>query len=307
MPARRTTWFLAITGAHLLVLWASFYVPEFGVSPWYHIGSLGLVVAISIALRRPLAGSRRFLAIGVLAFSLLAAVSGFWLLYWKEGIRAAGFQDWGVFWHVAWSWAAAVFFFQHTWINRVALGHFVRQRFTTLVGALTHGGAYVLVLAAFFVTWSNIGKGWFTVESYIPLSLYAWLAITGPAYLIWLWTQLRIRLQGSADPARSTLVRGRIDVALVPFAALAVLSGVPLTFFDPFMDENGWKYVSKYWHVWPSVAFTALVFIHSVQTWRTTRAHWRNVGIALGDVPRPGPAVTAPVGSGVQTRLPKNG
>jgi len=283
-------------------------VPELGASFWHHLASLAIVLGLSVGFYKPLARSRRFLAIGVLILSLLAAASGFWLLYWKEGIRAAGFQDWGVFWHVAWSWAAAVFFFQHTWINRIALGHFFKQRFTSLGGILVHGGAYLLVIVAFVVTWSDIGKDWFTVESYIPLSLYAWLAITAPAYLAWFWNLIQWNvLHRTKDPVRATRSRGRIDVALVPIAALAVLSGIPLTFFDFFMDQNGWKYVSKYWHVWPSVLFTALVFIHTLQIWQTMRAHWRQVGIAIGDVPRPSPGSKPLPASNVQTPLPKNG
>src|SRR5687768_9875623 len=82
-----------------------------GTEGWHHVASLGVVLAATMALRGPLR-SRRFLAIGVLAFTLLATMSGFYLLYWKEGIRVDGYQDWGVFWHVAWSWAAAVFFWQ---------------------------------------------------------------------------------------------------------------------------------------------------------------------------------------------------
>lgn len=308
LRARRASWILGLTALQAVVLWASFYIPQIGVPFWHHLASLAFVIALSIAFHKPLARSRRFLAIGVLILSLLAAATGFWLLYWKEGIRDAGFQDWGVFWHVAWSWATAVFFFQHTWINRVALMHFLRQRFTTVTGILLHGGAYALVIAAFLVTWSDIGKDWFTVESYIPLSLYAWLAITAPAYVAWFWNQIRWHVLSRAkDPIRSTRARGRIDVALVPIAALAVLSGIPLTFFDAFMDENGWKYVSKYWHVWPSVVFTALVFIHSVQIWQTMRAHWRNVGITVGDVPRPFAGAIPLKLRDTQTRLPKNG
>ncbi len=297
-----------MTAFQAALLWTSFYIPDLGVPFWHHLASLAVVLALSVGFHKPLARSRRFLAIGVLVLSLLAAASGFWLLYWKEGIRTAGFQDWGVFWHVAWSWATAVFFFQHTWINRVAFLHFMRQRFTTLAGVLLHTGAYALVIAAFVITWSDIGKDWFTVESYIPLSLYAWLAITAPAYFVWFGNQLRWNLlHRSKDPIRVTRSRARIDVALVPIAALAVLSGIPLTFFDRFMDENGWKYVSKYWHVWPSVVFTALVFIHSVQVWQTMRAHWRQVGIAVGDLQRPSSGSKPLPASNVQTPLPKNG
>lgn len=291
MASRRANRLLVVSGLQVVLFWTSSYVPGLGAPLWHHLASLVVVLAIAIGFHRPLARSRRVLAIGVLAFTALAAISGFWLLYWKEGIRAAGYQDWGVFWHVAWSWAGAVFFFQHTWINRIAFVHFVRQRTSTISGAVIHWGAYVLVIVAFLVTWSDVGKDWFTVESYIPLSLYAWLVATAPAYAAWLWRQVSVHwLKRTTEAIRA---RGTVDVALVPFAALAVLSGVPLTFFDPFMDENGWKYASKYWHVWPSVAFTVLVFTHGMQTWHTMRTHWRNYGIAVGDVPRPASGMRA--------------
>ncbi len=254
-------------------------VPGLGAEGWHHVATLGASLALALAFWRPLTRSRRFLAIGVLAFSVLATVSGFWLLYWKEGIRVAGYQDWGVFWHVAWSWAAAILFFQHTWINRVSYAHFFRRSFSSLAPATVHVGAYVVAIVLFVVTWSDVGKDWFTVENYIPLTLYAWLVATVPSYAAWGFfattAARRSKAGGERVQSLRTRWRGRVDLALVALAALVVVSGVPLTFFDPLMEANGWKYVSKYWHVWPSVGFAVLVFVHSVQLWGPVRAHWR--------------------------------
>jgi hypothetical protein len=265
-----------------IALVATSRLESLGAEGWHHIASLVVALAIAVVWRKPMTRSRRFLAMGVTAMTLLATVTGFWLLYWKEGIRVAGYQDWGVFWHVAWSWLAAIFFFQHTWINRIALGHFFRRSFSNGPARALHAGVYGVVVVVFLVTWSDAGKQWFTVENYIPLSLYAWLIATVPPYTVWASMAVRAsRVAGTATEAWQrlrTAWRGVVDVALVPLAALAVLTGIPLTFWDPFMDANGWKYVSKYWHVWPSVLFTVLVFAHSVQLWRPLKAHWRSLG-----------------------------
>jgi hypothetical protein len=287
VASRRLLLGAGILGLQVAVFWLTTYVPGLGAQGWHHVASLAAVVALTAAAWRPLTRSRRVLAIGVLVFTVLATATGFWLLYWKEGIRVAGFQDWGVFWHVAWSWGAMVFFFQHTWINRVALGHFFRRSFARIPSAVLHAGAYAMLVVVFIVTWSSLGKGWFTVESYVPLSLYAWVLMVTPPYAAWAVTAVRgARVRAAARMrARQGHRRGTVDLALVPAAALAVVSGVSITWFDPAMDAHGWKYVSKFWHVWPSILFTVLVFIHTVQLWSAMRAHWRNTGMALGDVP----------------------
>lgn len=242
-----------------------------GTAPWHHLASLGLVLVATLALRARMQ-QRRFLAIGVLAFTVLALVSGFYLLYWKEGIRVDGYQDWGVFWHVAWSWAAAVFFWQHTWVNRVAFAHFFRRTFSALRPAAAHVGLYALGVVALVVTWGP-AKSWFTNENYIPVSFATWLVATGLAYVSWLALRRR-------DGAAQKRIRGGVDLGLVPIAALATVTGIPLLFFDPELDALGLKYASKVWHVWPSVVFAILVFVHGVQTWMTVRVHWRKLGAA---------------------------
>lgn len=270
--SRRAAVVLGASLAQVAALAATFPLGALGTAWWHHVASLAAVLAAAVALRGPMA-SRRFLAVGVLAFSVLATASGFYLLYWKEGIRPAGYQDWGVFWHVAWSWAAAVFFWQHTWVNRVAYLHFLRRSLGRPRKAAVHLGLYALGVVALVVTWGP-AKGWFTSENYVPLSFAAWLAAAGAAYVSWLVLR--------RDPKATPRTRGGVDMALVPMAALATLSGIPLLFFDPGLDALGLKYASKYWHVWPSVVFAVLVFVHGAQFWHVVRGHWRRLGAAPG-------------------------
>ncbi|MBW3584101.1 MAG: hypothetical protein KY455_13500 [Euryarchaeota archaeon] len=282
MPRRRNLLVVALLLLQVALLWLTFDFAVLGSAVWHHFASLGVVLGVALALWRPLVRSRRFLALGVLAFSVLATVSGFWLLYWKEGVRIDGYQDWGVFWHVLWSWAAALFFFMHTWINRVALVHFVRKSVSTIAAAVVHAGAYVLVVVAFFITWSGRGRTWFTNENYIQLSLFAWLVAIVVPYGLWGVVQVRVAVTGPSSRIDKVFhprrVRRWVDLGLVPMATLAVVSGVPLIFLDAWLDQRGFKYVSKYWHVWPSVVFAALVFVHGVQAWSSVRAHWRAYG-----------------------------
>lgn len=252
--------------AQVALLAGTFPLKALGAAPWHHAASLAAVLALGIPLRRRLQ-QRAFLAFGVLATTLLATASGFYLLYWKEGIRVDGYQDWGVFWHVAWSWAAAAFFFQHTWVNRVAYVHFLRQGLQRAGPTILHVGAYVVTLAALAITWGP-AKGAFSNENYIPLSFAFWLGATLFGYAVW----LLLRRRPTPDQKR---YRGHVDVALVPLSALAVLSGIPLLWLGPGLDAAGLKYASKFWHVWPSILFAVLVFAHGAQAWANVRAHWR--------------------------------
>ena len=273
MARRPWTPILAAAAVQAVLLAATFPGDTLGTQWWHHVASLGAVLLGALLLRRRMA-SRAFLAFSVLAASVLATASGFYLLYWKEGIRVDGYQDWGVFWHVAWSWAAAVLFFQHTWVNRVAFGHFWRRAWRAGQPAVVHAGAYAVAVLALVVTWGPL-KSSFTAETYIPLGFAAWLACTVLAYVLWLVLRRR-------DSVAQKALRGHVDVALVPFAALATISGLPLLWIDPQLDAWGLKYASKIWHVWPSVAFAVLVFVHSAQAWSNVRAHWRK---AKGQAP----------------------
>ncbi len=272
----RTTLTIGLSVLQVAALAGTYYLDGLGAAWWHHVASLAVVLALAAAFW-PAMQSRRFLGIGVLVSTILATISGFYLLYWKEGIRVDGYQDWGVFWHVAWSWAAAVFFWQHTWVNRVAFAHYFKRSLRALAPAAFHIGLYVAAIAGFVVT-AGPGKDWFTVETYIPLSYWTWLACIVVAYGAWWFVRGRTH-------AAKKRVRGGVDLALVPTSALAVLSGIPLLFLGAAMDALGLKYASKFWHVAPSVLFAVLVFVHSVQLWRTMRAHWRRMGRGEGKRP----------------------
>ncbi len=265
----RLAWTVGLSMAQVAALVATFFVPRFGAPPWSHLVSLAIVLALSGLAWRPLTHSRRILAIGALVTSILAVVSGFYLLYWKEGIRVDGYQDWGVWWHVAWSWAAAVFFFQHTWINRVQYAHFFRDSLRRWGPAAWHIGVYAVLVVGLALSWT-VWKDGFDGGNYIALSYIGWLAVTLPAYAIWGWRTWR-------GARASWSWRSAVDMGLVPAAAVATLTGIPLAFFDPTFDAWGLKYASKTWHVWPSILFAVLVWVHSVQVWSTVRQHWKQL------------------------------
>lgn len=258
---RRWPWVAVVVQAGLLA--ATWFLPVLGSALWHHLASLGVVLGATMAARRWL-DSRAVLAIGVLITSVLAAVSGFLLLYLKEWIRPAGIQDQLVWWHVLWSWAAAVFFFQHTWINRVQFLHFFGQSLRRAGPGVVHVGAYILSLAFLVISWT-VGKSWFTAGNYIASGYVTWLAFLVPAAIISLPRR---------DLAGGWKWRRMVDLGLVPAATLATLSGIPLVFFGDAVDAAGLKYASKYWHTAPSILFTILVWTHSVQVWRLVRGHW---------------------------------
>ncbi len=279
MVSRRARWIAGLTAVQLVLLVITFPLPGFGAETWHHIASLAGVLVLAGILHEPLRRSRRVLAMGVLTSAILASASGFYLLYWKAGIRVQGFQDWGVWWHITWSWMVAVFFIQHTWINRVAFVHFFKRTLASWGTTTLHIGAYLAVLVALAVTWSPSGRELFTNANYVPLTLWAWVLILVPPYLAWLY--LRRRHAQGHRPLEARFghwpVRRLVDLMLVPAAALAILSGFPLLFDGPF-DAAGLKYATKTWHVWPSILFTVLAFIHAVQAWSTVKAHWRKLG-----------------------------
>lgn len=280
MAFSRTAWLAALLGVQSAALVGSFFLPGLGTELWHHLASLAVVLAAAVACRR-LWASRRFLGLGALATAALATVSGFYLLYWKEGIRVDGYQDWGVFWHVAWSWAAAVFFWQHTWVNRVAYGHFCRRSLRGVVPATAHLGSYALATAAFVVT-AGAGKAWFDRETYIPISLWIWLIVVAAAYAVWL---LRPAWGAPGKPSRAGL-----DLALVPVSAVAILSGLPLLLVGGALDAAGLQYASKFWHVGPSILFSVLVFAHSALLWGAVRRYWQRAGqpsVRIQERPRP--------------------
>lgn len=251
--------------------------PGLGVPVWHHNASLGvalLFVALTWKLHRD---SRRFLGLGVAVTSLLAIVSGFLLLYLKADLKTWELKDWAKWWHIAWSWFALTFFMAHFWINRAPFMKFWRRLRRRRSGRVLHDGALLAVAAAVAATWSPLGARLIVESNYLLLTLYTWLVVAGPAYAG--WALVRWRAAWATRPrsvprwARGPAVQRGVDVALLPAAILANVSGFPLLYFDT--KSTSLKYVAKYWHTWPSIAFTVLVFAHTLHSWRPLTTHWR--------------------------------
>jgi len=254
--------------------------PGLGGPTWHHNATLALSLVAFLATglvrtrRGRLWSDRAHLGIGVLAWTALAAVSGFLLLYLKPDLKAWELKDWATWWHILWSWLALWYFVTHTWVNRRPLLRALGRWQRTVAGVLAYDGVLLLVFLAVPLTWLDVGP-WrhpLVVEAdYILLSLWTWLVLAGGPYLAWAVARVR-RPRWARRPA----VQGFVDVWLLPMALLANLSGFPLLYFDS--KSTVLKYVAKAWHTVPSIAFTVLVFAHAVQFWPAVRAHWRRVG-----------------------------
>ncbi|HEX2065701.1 MAG TPA: hypothetical protein VHI93_02715 [Candidatus Thermoplasmatota archaeon] len=273
-------WGFAVAQAALLVATAlPPFTPGFGVPTWHHHVSLGLAAAFSLLTFRRMATDRRWLALGVALTTILALASAFLLLYLKEDLKAWGLKDWAKWWHVAWSWFALAFFAGHTWVNRGGLARSLRRATARLAGL-----PYWLPLAAIAVavplTWSGWGARTFTDATYIPLTLYTWLAVAGPPYTLWAIAALRIR--GGARPrgASRPATQAFVDAWLLPMTVLANVSGFPILYFGT--KDTALKYVAKYWHTWPSIAMAVLVFAHTIQFLPAMQRHLRSAPRPLG-------------------------
>lgn len=267
---RSTAWTLGAV-VQLLLLLVTRILDGPGTQTWHHLASLaGAIALMGLAGKRM--QNRAFLGIGILLTTILATVSGFVLLYFKEGLRVDGHQDWLVFWHLVWSWFASGFFVMHVWVNRVAFVHFFQASFRSVRPGLVHGGAYVVSLLG--LLWSaTLGKSQFNNESYIPQSVWAWLLCTAVAYGIWLGTR-------RAGRQTHLHLRSAADLILVPVMTFVILSGFVLLYGSDVTDPNGLKYAAKAWHTLPSVLFSVVVFVHSVQLWTQVRRHWQRLGTA---------------------------
>ncbi len=268
----------AVIQAVLLVVTALPPVsPGLGVPVWHHNASLALALLFVLFTWRLHVESRRFLGFGVAVTSLLAIASGFLLLYLKADLKAWELKDWAKWWHIAWSWFALTFFLAHFWINRLAFMRFWRRLRARPGLRLLHDGLLGATLVAIGLTWSPLGARLIVEGNYILLTLYTWLVLAGVPYLVWL--AVRWRTAWASRPAPTPRWAGRaatqrgVDLALLPAAIVANVSGFPLLYFDT--KSTSLKYVAKYWHTWPSIAFTVLVFAHTIHSWRPLKAHWR--------------------------------
>lgn len=269
-------WVWALAAAQVALLVATAlppFSPGFGVPTWHHHASLALAVAFTALTFRRMASDRRWLGLGVALTTLLALASAFLLLYLKDDLKAWGLKDWAKWWHVAWSWLALAFFLGHTWVNRHGLDRSLRRIETGLSG-IAYWVPLAAILVAIPLTWSPWGARTFTDPGYIPLTLYTWLAIAGPAYAAWAVAFVRTRRRGrpprwAARPATQAFV----DAWLLPMTILANVSGFPILYLGT--KDTALKYVAKYWHTWPSIAMAVLVFAHTIQFLPGMQRHLR--------------------------------
>lgn len=219
------------------------------------------------------ADARRHMALSVALWTTLAIVSGFLILYLKQDLKATGYKDWAKFWHIAWSWLALWAFAGHTWINRKPLMRSLRGLHARFTGAIGYSGVLVLILAAIPLTWSSWGADALQEPQYIPLTLWTWLAVLVGGYGAWLIFYVRRRGGRTPDALKRPAVQRFVDGWLLPMTILANISGFPLLYFGT--KHTALKYVAKYWHTWPSIVMTVLVFAHTIQFLPGIVAHWR--------------------------------
>lgn len=273
----RLAWVIAFAAAQVALFATTAFVPGLGGPTWHHNVTLALSLAFVAATWKPFTRDRTFLGLGLLLTLTLATLSGFVLLYLKQDFKDWGLKDWMKLWHILWSWFALWFFLGHAWINRHALLGYWRQVYTRWSSALTYTLALAAIAAAVPLTWSDWGAENLQEPDYVPLTLWTWLVVVAPPY--GLWAGIRLWLRGASRPrflhARNA-VRRNVDVWLLPTAFLVNASGFPLLYFGT--KHTALKYVAKYWHTAPSIVLSLLLFIHIVQTWHRTQAHWRRFG-----------------------------
>lgn len=276
---RALGWWATAAAAQLALLVATAFPPlagtsspgALGVPTWHHNASLLAALLFSIVFWRRMTTSRRFLGLGVAVSTLLAVASAFLLLYLKQDLKAWDLKDWAKFWHVAWSWFALAFFAGHTWVNRAGWMRAMRRVAKGARGLAWFWVPNLLWAVAIPLTWSDWGARTITDPRYIPLTLWTWLAFLLPAYGA--WALAAFQTKGLLRPAWFARARtqGLIDAWLVPMTLLANVSGFPILYFAT--KDTSMKYVAKYWHTWPSIAMTILVFAHTMQFWPAVRRY----------------------------------
>lgn len=240
------------------------FSPELGAPVWHHVASLGLAALVIAPWWRRMVDDRAFLGIGILTSTFLATVSGFYLLYDKQNLKATELKDWLKFWHILWSWWALLFFAGHTWINRKQLVAFWKRWHGLFLGKPIHVIIWFVSVVLYPITWIFFKEYW-SESNYILWTLWTWLVVLAIPYVWWLLARNRMP---------RTDARAWTDGFLFPMTILANFSGFPLLFFKPEIHGNGLKYVAKYWHAWPSIAMAVIVIIHSIHQWNAVRKHW---------------------------------
>ncbi|MEK6986436.1 MAG: hypothetical protein AABX89_08690 [Candidatus Thermoplasmatota archaeon] len=255
---------IAATGAQigLVLLTVPSLVPGLGGPTWHHNASLlGAIVLCAAFGRRML--DRRFLGIGVLATTVLAILSGFLVLHFKPLLKATGFKDWAVWWHIAWSWLGLLFFVMHTSVNRSGLARSLRRMHTRARDALLYQGLLLAIVVLIPLTWLTSAPSWISDRNYLQLTLFTWIFLLSPAYIAWGIVQLRARSNTVPTWGKRPATQAFTDSWLLPMTILANISGFPMLYFDT--AQTPLKFIAKYWHTWPSIAMTLLVFAHTIQ------------------------------------------
>ena len=280
----RTAWLLAFLVAQtaaVVITGLPSFRGNLGEPVWHHnvtlVATLGLFLLTGLVKtsKGRLWSHRAHLGIGILVWTVLATVSGFWLLYMKQELKAWELKDWTKWWHIVWSWLALWYFIAHQAVNWQPFVKALR-RWSAGRAGWTYWAGNLLILIAIPLTWSAWGARTITEGNYIVLTLWTWLLLTAPTYAGWILVRRRTltgRVKASAARAQAVRIT---DVWLLPAAVLANVSGFPLLWFDT--KSTSLKYVAKYWHTWPSILFAILVFAHAIQWWAAMRKHWRTAG-----------------------------
>lgn len=281
----RLLWAFLIVQLGLVVMTAlPPFSPRLGAPVWHHNASLGVTLAafLGTGLVRTRSGrlwsDRAHLGLGVLWWTFLATASGFLLLYLKQDLKDWELKDWAKWWHIAWSWLALWYFVAHTAVNWKAMVKAMGRWLGAVPTAIWYYGLLGAIVLAVPLSWSAWGARTITDGNYILLTLWTWLVLCLPAYTVWGIARLRaLRGRPISWAARRPVV-AFVDVWLLPMAILANISGFPILWFAT--KDTSLKYVAKYWHTWPSIAFAILVFAHSIQWWLAVRVHWRKAADA---------------------------
>lgn len=271
---RSTLWAGAALLFTALLVWATL-AWSIGVGMAEYNLSFVFLTVLGVATW-PLLLRRRVASLGLAVMGLAAILTGFWLLYWKDDLKAGGLKDFAKFWHSVTSYAMLPFF----------AAHFTRNwpRFNDLSGRVgawrvavgAYAGGWVGLLAFGAASWTPAWKVRFTEENYLGWVAWTWLAVVAAVYLAWLGARLAQRLRpGLREVLTRTRRRGLVDLTLLVSFLLAMATGFLLLYMKEFLHGNGFKYVSKYWHTSTSIVFVAAVALHVGANVVALRAHAR--------------------------------
>lgn len=254
-------WSAAAFAATALAVWATLAF-SIGVGMLEYNLSFLLLSVLGVACW-PLLLRRRVASLGLAVAGTAAILTGFWLLYWKEDLKASGLKDFAKFWHSVTSYALIPFFAAHFVRNWPRLKDLSSRVGAWRVATGAYAGGWVGLLVFGVVSWTPDWRARFTEENYIWTVQWSWLVVIALAYGAWLGGRALVRMR---PDLRAVLTRNRrrglVDLTLFATFVLAMATGFALLYMKDFLHGNGYKYVSKFWHSATSVAFTAAVVLH---------------------------------------------